>query len=79
MIERISNPVYISLKLGAGARDCGRGLHHPLAGPNVHRRAQNSEGKLLVGPNIIANLYCICLSEHETCAYADAVHICGNI
>ena len=31
------------------------------------------------GPNITANLYCICLSEHKTCAYADEVDICGNI
>ena len=34
---------------------------------------------LLGGPEITANLYCICLSEHETCAYADAVPICSNI
>ena len=34
---------------------------------------------LLGGPNIAANLYCICSSEHETCTYADAVQICGNI
>ena len=27
----------------------------------------------------VANLYCICINEHETCAYADAVHICDNI
>ena len=33
---------------------------------------------MLGGPNITANLYCICLSEHETCAYADAVQICGR-
>ena len=33
----------------------------------------------LGGPNITANLYCICLSEHETCAYADAVQMCGHI
>ena len=31
------------------------------------------------GPNITANLYCICLSENETFAYADGVQICGNI
>ena len=31
------------------------------------------------GPNITAKLYCICLSEHETRAYTDAVRICGNI
>ena len=31
------------------------------------------------GPNITANHCCICLSEHDTCAYADAVQICGNI
>ena len=31
------------------------------------------------GPNITAHLYCICLSEHETCAYADAVHISNTI
>ena len=30
-------------------------------------------------PNITANLSCICLSEHETCAYADAVQMCGHI
>ena len=24
-------------------------------------------------------MYCICLSKHETCAYADAVQIYGNI
>ena len=28
------------------------------------------------GPNITANLYGI--SEHETCAYADAAQICGD-
>ena len=32
---------------------------------------------VLGGPNITANLYCICFSEHETCAYADAVQICA--
>jgi len=31
------------------------------------------------GPNITANLYCICLNEHETYAYADAVQNYGNI
>ena len=31
------------------------------------------------GPNITVNLYHICLDEHEPCAYADAVHICGSI
>ena len=31
------------------------------------------------GPFITANLYCICLSEHEACASADAIHICGSI
>ena len=31
------------------------------------------------GPNITANLYIICLSECETCAYADAVPIFGNL
>jgi len=31
------------------------------------------------GPYITVILYCICLSEHETCAYPDAVQICGNI
>ena len=31
------------------------------------------------GPNITANLYCICLSEHEMCTHANAVQICGNI
>ena len=25
------------------------------------------------GPNINANMYCICLSKHEICAHADAV------
>ena len=30
---------------------------------------------LLGGPNITANLYCICLSEHETRVYADAAQI----
>ena len=35
--------------------------------------------KLMGGPNITANLYGICLSEHETCPYADAVEIGGNI
>ena len=34
---------------------------------------------ILSVPKFTANLYCICLSEHETCAYADAVQICGNI
>ena len=34
---------------------------------------------LLDGPNITVNLYCICLSEHETGDYTDAVKICGNI
>ena len=34
---------------------------------------------LLGGPNITANLYCICSSENETYAYADAVQICGDI
>ena len=31
------------------------------------------------GPNITANLYCICSSRHETCAYADAVQICDHL
>ena len=31
------------------------------------------------GPYITANLYCICLSEHETWTQADAVQIFGNI
>ena len=31
------------------------------------------------GPYITANLYCISLSEHETCAQGDAVQINGNI
>ena len=35
--------------------------------------------RLLGGQNITANLYCICLSEHETYAYTDAVNIYGNI
>ena len=34
---------------------------------------------LLGEPNITWNLYCIWLNEHETCSYADAVQICGNI
>ena len=34
---------------------------------------------LLGGPYSTANMYCICLSEHEQCAYADAVQICGDI
>ena len=31
------------------------------------------------GPYIIANLYRICLSEHEPWALVDAVQICGNV
>ena len=27
--------------------------------------------RILDGPNITANLYCICLSELETCAFAE--------
>ena len=27
------------------------------------------------GPYITADLYCICLSDYDTCAYADSVHI----
>ena len=34
---------------------------------------------LLGEPNITANLYCIYLSEHEACAYANVVEICGDI
>ena len=30
-------------------------------------------------PNVTANVYCICLSEHEACAYAYAVQMCGHI
>ena len=33
---------------------------------------------VLIAPKFIANLYCICLSEHKISAYADAVQICGN-
>ena len=33
---------------------------------------------ILGGPNITANLCCICLSEHETCAYSDTIQICGD-
>ena len=35
--------------------------------------------KVLSVPKFTANLYCICLSEHETCAEADAAQICGNL
>ena len=28
--------------------------------------------------NIATNLYCICLSDRQTFAYPDAVHVCGN-
>ena len=48
----------------------------------IQTRSRNwNEGrfKVLGGPNITANLYCISLSEHETCAYTDAVQICDNI
>ena len=41
--------------------------------------AREARAKVQGGPNITANLYCICLSEHETCTYADGVQICGNI
>ena len=46
---------------------------------HYHTRKFHEENKILGGPNITANLFCICLSEHETCAYANAVQICGNI
>ena len=45
----------------------------------VERYERNEKPQLLGGPNITSNLYCICLSKHETCAYADVVQICGNI
>ena len=34
---------------------------------------------LLSAPKFTTNLYCICLSENETCACADAIQTCGNI
>ena len=34
---------------------------------------------ILGGPNITATMYCICLSELETCAYADAVQYNNEI
>ena len=46
---------------------------------NVLDLSKSKCNYILGGPNITANLYFICLSEHETCAYADAVQICGNI
>ena len=30
-------------------------------------------------PKFYEILYCICLSKHETLAYADAVQICGYL
>ena len=42
---------------------------------NNTRPAQKLQG----GPNITVNLFCIWLNEKETCTYADAVQICGNI
>ena len=38
-----------------------------------------SQKQVQGGPNNTANLHYICLIEHETFAYADAVQICDNI
>ena len=35
----------------------------------------DGDSEILGGPNININLYCICLCEHEICAYADPVQI----
>ena len=49
------------------------------AGPYCKCSNQRGLSVLLQGgPYITANLYRICLSDHETCAWADAVQICGN-
>ena len=40
---------------------------------------RDSNSLLLGGPNTTANLYCIFLSENETCTYADEVQVFGNI
>ena len=46
---------------------------------DLEREPANINVVLQGGPNITAILYCICLSEHVTCAYPDALPICGNI
>ena len=45
----------------------------------IQKKIKKWTCKVQGGPYITANLYCICLSEYETCAKADAVQICGNI
>ena len=50
--------------------------HFPL----LHKFPPRVIIRFLLGVSYVtANLYCICLSEHETCPYVDAVQLCGNI
>ena len=46
---------------------------------NVHANCYLLIYVVLSVSYITANLYCICLKEHETCASTDAVQICGSI
>ena len=49
-----------------------------VSGPSVGF-GQFIRYEVLSVPKFTAILYCICLSEHETCADPDAIQICGNI
>ena len=54
-------------------------LHVHILCPVLYKPTFLQQKYILGVPKFTVNLYCICLSEHETCAYADTVQICGII